>query len=351
MPRGIVVVTGVFATATRPAPGAILGLASVVHGSILSYLGGIGESGRVSLRAPPLSRGLLCSPLQPLHAVVRQNRGVSVAPSSELSELRDILAQAADLARAALVDLGEEGVGAYLGVTADDSCAATHRFEATLPGYRGWQWAVVVAADPESDHATVSESALLPGPDALLAPDWVPWDQRIRPGDLSPGDMLAPVADDPRLVPGYVATGDPEIDDVALELGLGRKQVLSPEGRGDAAQRWFENDFGPEAEMAKAAASTCGRCGFYLPLAGAMHDSFGVCANEMSADGHVVHTEYGCGAHSDTALPTGAGSPMYEAFDDGAIEVVLEAEPKAAAGSEPETDEGSAVEKGSASTD
>ena len=34
---------------------------------------------------------------------------------------------------------------------------------------------------------------------------------------------------------------------------------------------------------------------------------FGVCANELSADGHVVDAEYGCGAHSDTpALPEAA---------------------------------------------
>ena len=95
--------------------------------------------------------------------------------------------------------------GAYLGVTSEDEFAATHRFAADIPGYRGWQWAVVVAAGPEDTHATISELALLPGPDALVAPEWLPWDQRIRPGDLSVGDLLAPPAEDPRLVPGYVA--------------------------------------------------------------------------------------------------------------------------------------------------
>ena len=247
---------------------------------------------------------------------------MSVTSTPELSEIRSVLADAADLARGALVELEESGVGAYIGVTAEDDCTATHHFEATLPGYRGWQWAVVVATDPDYDHATVSESALLPGPDALVAPEWVPWDQRIRPGDLAPGDLLAPPAGDPRLVPGYVATGDPEIDDVALELGLGRSQVMSLEGRSDAAQRWHEGDRGPDSEMAKAAPSTCGLCGFYLPLAGSLHGEFGVCGNEMSADGQVVHVSYGCGAHSDTTLPTGAGSPSFEAYDDGSVEIV-----------------------------
>ncbi|OUS94789.1 DUF3027 domain-containing protein [Rhodococcus sp. NCIMB 12038] len=254
--------------------------------------------------------------------MVRQTGGVSVASSDERAVARPVLTDAVELARTAVVQLQEGGVGDYLGVTSEDECAATHRFVADLPGYRGWQWAVVVAADPGSDRATVSELALLPGPDALVAPEWIPWDQRIRPGDLSAGDLLAPPAGDPRLVPGYVATGDPEIDDAALELGLGRKQVMSLEGRLDAAQRWHDSDYGPDSEMAKAAPSTCGLCGFYLPLAGSLHGAFGVCGNEMAADGHVVDVTYGCGAHSDTLLPTGAGSPQYDAYDDGAVEVV-----------------------------
>lgn len=235
--------------------------------------------------------------------------------------MRTILAGAVDLARSALVDLEPTGVGVHLGVRAEDECSATHRFEATLPGYHGWQWAVVVAAAPDTDRVTVSESALLPGPDALIAPDFVPWDQRIRPGDLAPGDLLAPAADDSRLAPGYTATGDPEVDEVAGQVGLGRKQVLSREGREDAAERWYA-EFGPDTEMAKAAPASCESCGFYVPLAGALRACFGVCANAMGADGHVVHMGYGCGAHSDTQLPTGAGSPIYQAYDDAAIELV-----------------------------
>ncbi|MFM1727054.1 DUF3027 domain-containing protein [Prescottella soli] len=247
---------------------------------------------------------------------------VSVASSPESAVVRPVLARAVDRAREALVELHEGGVGKHLGVAAEDYCSATHRFEADLPGYHGWQWAVVVAAAPESDHVTISELALLPGPDALVAPEWLPWDQRVRPGDLSPGDLLAPAPNDPRLVPGYVATGDPEIDEVAFEVGLGRKQVMSREGRVDCAERWHESDYGPDSDMAKAAPSTCELCGFYLPLAGSLHAAFGVCGNEMAADGHVVTATYGCGAHSDTTLPTGAGTPRYDAYDDAAIEVV-----------------------------
>ncbi len=262
--------------------------------------------------------------------------------------MRPVLADAAEVARRALVELEPDGVGTHLGVTAEDETAATHRFEASLPGYRGWQWAVVVAAPPGAESATVSESALLPGPDALIAPDFIPWDQRVRPGDLGPGDLLAPPTDDPRLVPGYVATGDPVVDDVAREVGLGRVQVLSLEGRVDAAQRWY-TEYGPDTEMAKAAPSTCGLCGFYVPLAGALRESFGVCANSMGADGHVVHVEYGCGAHSDVVAPSGNGSPRYEAFDDHAVEYV---EVRASSG-QPGTDQPAGEQSSSetASTD
>ncbi|MBF6087274.1 DUF3027 domain-containing protein [Nocardia cyriacigeorgica] len=247
--------------------------------------------------------------------------------------MRPVLADAVELARRALLELEPSGVGAHLGVSAEDDNAATHRFEATLAGYRGWQWAVVVAAPPGADQPTVSESALLPGPDALIAPEFVPWDQRVRPGDLAPGDLLAPPPNDPRLAPGYTATGDPEIDEVAYQVGLGRSQVLSLEGREEAAQRWY-TEFGPDTEMAKAAPGTCGTCGFYLPLAGALRACFGVCGNAMGADGHVVHTEYGCGAHSDVTVPTGAGSPLYEAYDDAAVDLVPTESLRAAGGSE-----------------
>ncbi|OBI23511.1 DUF3027 domain-containing protein, partial [Mycobacterium sp. E2238] len=200
--------------------------------------------------------------------------------------------------------------------------AATHRFLAHLPGYQGWQWAVVVAAHPRADHATVSEVVLIPGPTALLAPQWVPWDQRVRPGDLSPGDLLAPAADDPRLVPGYAASGDAQVDEAAAEIGLGRRWVMSAWGRAEAAERWHTGDHGPDSPMARSTKRVCRDCGFFLPLAGSLGAMFGVCGNELSADGQVVDKQYGCGAHSDTPAPAGTGSPSYEPYDDGVLDVV-----------------------------
>lgn len=245
-----------------------------------------------------------------------------VEEEAELPDLTPILMGAVDQARAAIIEFSGEGVvGDYLGASFDDPASVTHRFLASMSGYHGWQWAVVLATYPGADHTTVSEVVLVPGPDALLAPQWVPWNERVQPGDLSPGDLLAPPPNDPRLVPGYLASGDPEWDEVAAEVGFGRKQVLSDWGRTDAAQRWQDGDYGPNAAMARATRRTCRGCGFYVPLSGSLGLVFGVCANELSADGRVVSAEYGCGAHSDTPPPEPIGSPAFEPFDDGVLDL------------------------------
>jgi DUF3027 family protein len=247
----------------------------------------------------------------------------AVATVAEWPEgLAAVLTGAVDQARAAVVEFsGPEAVGDYLGVSYEDPNAATHRFLAHMAGYHGWQWAVVVAAYPGAEQATISEVVLIPGPTALLAPEWVPWDQRVRPGDLSPGDMLAPAVDDARLVPGYTAGGDAQVDDIATEVGLGRRWVMSAWGRSQTAERWHTGDYGPDSPMARSTKRVCRDCGFFLPLAGSLGTMFGVCGNQLSADGHVVDKRYGCGAHSDTPAPAGTGSPMYDPYDDGVLDV------------------------------
>lgn len=261
--------------------------------------------------------------MQKEDSVTRPIEGSAVSTVAEWPErLAAVLTGAAEAARAAVVEFGApEMVGDYLGVGYEDPNSATHRFLAHLPGYQGWQWAVVVAAYPGADHATISEVVLVPGPTALLAPEWVPWDQRVRPGDLSPGDLLAPAADDPRLVPGYTASGDPQVDETAAEIGLGRRWVMSAEGRAETAERWRTGDYGPDSPMARSTKRVCRDCGFFLPLSGSLGALFGVCGNELSADGHIVDKLYGCGAHSDTPAPAGTGSPAYEPYDDGLLDV------------------------------
>lgn len=243
------------------------------------------------------------------------------APQSH--EIAPPLAEAVDLARAAVEEVaGAAAVGQHARVVCEAENTATHYFESVLAGYRGWQWACVVSAS--GDHATIDEISLMPGPDALLAPEWVPWSERVRPGDLGAGDVLPVAEDDERLAPGYslVDDGAPDLVDNAVPLGLGKERVLSAEGRAAAAQRWIDGDFGPTAASAKQAENSCGTCGFLVPLGGSLGRAFGVCANELSADGHVVSLEYGCGAHSATREPDdGPGQVVGEAFDDHALDV------------------------------
>ncbi len=243
-------------------------------------------------------------------------------PAVPSDQVAAVLTGAVELARAAIVEFSGDTVGDYLGVAFEDDAAATHRFLATMTGYDGWQWAVVVAAWEGAGHATVSEVVLVPGPTSLLAPQWLPWQERVRPGDLGPGDLLAPLPDDPRLAAGFTATGDPLVDDTAVELGLGRRRVLSAEGRDEAAQRWHDGDRGPASAMARATKRVCRDCGFMVPVGGALGAMFGVCCNEMAADGRVVDFFYGCGAHSDTPAPAALGSPAHAPYDDGVLEVV-----------------------------
>jgi hypothetical protein len=215
-----------------------------------------------------------------------------------------------------------EAVGAHLEARPEGDDAVTHFFAARHGGYRGWRWSVTlagVAADSADSPVTVSEVVLLPGDDALVSPAWVPWHERVRPGDLGVGDLLPAPTDDPRLVPGYVASDDPAVEEVAREIGLGRKTVLSREGRDAAVQRWTDGAHGPHSEMARAAPAQCGTCGFLLPVAGALRGVFGVCGNAYSpADGSVVAVGFGCGAHSDVVFePVSPVTVAELVYDDG----------------------------------
>lgn len=251
-----------------------------------------------------------------------------------------VLSTAVDLARSAAQEVAEvpDLVGEHLGVVVEGERLLAHRFASRAPGYRGWTWTVTLARVPRGRTATVCEVDLLPDEDALLAPAWVPWSERLRPGDLGPGDALPYLPDDDRLDPGYAATGAVDDDRVAIdELGLGRARVLSRVGRSEAAERWYTGPHGPTAPVAVAAAQPCSTCGFLVLMAGSMRTVFGVCANEWSPDdGSVVSMDHGCGAHSETDVPQlSTDWPAPPRPDDDlelvphTVEVEVEPEPRA----------------------
>lgn len=243
--------------------------------------------------------------------LVRDNRQVATAQRKSIKP-DSVLTGAVETARNALAEAVDTGdVGDYEGSMAEGERVVTHFFAAGQVGYAGWRWAVTLARAPRQKAVTVDEIVLLPSETALVAPPWVPWKDRVSPGDLGPGDLVPSTADDVRLVPGYL-NGDEVLDaatarevrEVTRELGLGRERVLSIEGRDHAATRWYEGDNGPMSALAKAAPARCASCGFMVRLSGALATQFGVCANAFSpSDGHVVAYEHGCGAHSDVRVP------------------------------------------------
>jgi hypothetical protein len=274
-------------------------------------------------------------------------------------------AQAIDLAAAAAHEIAGPGqVGPHLGVQADGDRVVTHLFACEDPAYTGWHWAITVARASRAKVVTVSEGVLLPGPGSLLAPDWVPWSERVRPGDVGVGDLLPAGQDDERLVPAVLLEGDDGILDwddaagweVGQDLLAGMKlpdtapaagtagtaaagaddadisaapatvpaRVLSAIGRDSTADRWYSGDHGPLAPLASAAPAPCVTCGFLVRLDGSLGRVFGVCANEYAPDdGKVVSVDHGCGAHSEAETPAGpfagigpaAGDPGYDLVD------------------------------------
>jgi Protein of unknown function (DUF3027) len=227
------------------------------------------------------------------------------------AKLDSAAAAAVDAARSALIeDVPGADVGDHLGVVAEGDRVVSHQFACTRKGYAGWRWSVTVARAPRQKTVTIDEVVLLPGDEAIVAPEWLPYRERIKPGDLSPGDLLPVSDEDPRLVPTY-SFGDDQLDaddkaqirEVAQDLGLGRIRTLSPEGRELAAQRWYDGDGGPEAPLALAAPDRCSTCGFLVRIAGPLAETFGVCANgDANDDGRVVSFDHGCGAHSEVRL-------------------------------------------------
>jgi len=208
--------------------------------------------------------------------------------------------------QAAIEDAGKsEYVGECYSIDSDEERVATYLFHAKLPGYSGWMWAVTVAKVDDQSDATICDVVLLPGGKALLAPNWVPYSQRIQPGDLGVGDVVPTSPDDERLTQSYAALpGEEELDIAQLfEFGLSRARVLSIVGRDAASKRWYEGDRGPKAPIAQAAPKPCSTCGFFIPITGSLRGAFGVCSNAISPeDARVVSFDHGCGAHSEALI-------------------------------------------------
>lgn len=83
------------------------------------------------------------------------------------------------LATEALAELPAGSYGAFVDEKEIEKGSIDFRFECTLRGYEGWVWVVTITQPDKRKQATVAEVNLMAGEDALLAPEWVPWAERL----------------------------------------------------------------------------------------------------------------------------------------------------------------------------
>ena len=292
------------------------------------------------------------------------------------------------IARAVAVAVAdEEGqVGDFGKAMGLEDGVTDFRFEAYVRGYEGWQWSVTMYHDVELDHWTVNESSLVPTDEALRPPKWIPWKDRLEPGDLAVTDSIGTDPDDPRMEDGFrrtrqdapedagahdgtsngasddgrvvdqepapdakendgtvpetgtanddeadgqSVTSEEDVDEAVEELDLSRRHVMTPLGRSQTAKRWYEGPHGPKSLSTKTAdGNPCSTCGFFIPLKGELNLLFGVCANKWSPDdGRVVSVDHGCGEHSEIAPPEPSHLWVQSkpAFDDMHIDIIAQA--------------------------
>jgi hypothetical protein len=124
------------------------------------------------------------APQAPVAAAAKAVRPRAGVPVWRTGKPDAFLANAVDTARTALEGItAASDIGQHLGAKSEGDRLVTHLFESRLPGYLGWQWFAVLTRNSRSKVVTVNELGLLPSQDSILAPEWVPWAERVRPED------------------------------------------------------------------------------------------------------------------------------------------------------------------------
>ena len=102
------------------------------------------------------------------------------APTPAEPDAMLLTAESRAQARAALEEITDaKTIGGDAGFEVNDERTVTLFFESLLAGYPGWRWAAAIARVDEDAPVTVLEVELLPGDGSMLAPEWVPWSERL----------------------------------------------------------------------------------------------------------------------------------------------------------------------------
>ncbi len=154
----------------------------------------------------------------------RRDRVLAPSRSASAPVADDVLAAAVEQARAAAVETAGDPalVGDHLGRRAGAGrarrptrsrprssarCSPTPS-PAGCPATSAGTGRSPSPGFPARTRSPSTRSSCSRATQALLAPAWVPWHERLRPGDLSVGDVLPSTEDDPRLAPAYLVDDD-----------------------------------------------------------------------------------------------------------------------------------------------
>ena len=92
----------------------------------------------------------------------------------------ETLVAAVEVARAALLTFTpEDTIGEPLGHITEGDRVVSLLFDCTMTGYPGWRWTVTLSRIDGESVPQVLETELTPGDEALVAPEWVPWSDRL----------------------------------------------------------------------------------------------------------------------------------------------------------------------------
>ncbi len=146
-----------------------------------------------------------------------------------------------DLALAALREITPAAsIGPAAGYLPEEDGSLSLRFENRLPGYPGWYWTVTVAR-VDDEEPTVLEAELLPGDGALLAPEWVPWAERLAEYRAHQAELAEQAA-------AGDAESDEDDDELSPELSDEDGEDELGDDEDDAEDDDDEEDADPTAE-------------------------------------------------------------------------------------------------------
>ncbi|MEO0313147.1 MAG: hypothetical protein RL140_377 [Actinomycetota bacterium] len=123
--------------------------------------------------------------------------------------MRDLTEFAQEAAR---LTGGRRAVGDHLRTVEEEPGLQSYLFTSTMRGYVGWYWSVSIF-QPEGSEPTISEVVMLPGDDALVAPNWVPWSERLADWKALQAELEAQAAAEAAEAAEAEAEADDETSD------------------------------------------------------------------------------------------------------------------------------------------